>query len=243
LIAIKLTNIPSFIKVFQADGTTEVAVNETLTLAQLQGLTYQTIANANGSGDVTWTVQDSGGTVNGGVDTLTDSVTITVDPVNDAPSFTLSDPPAVEEDAGPIMVTGFVTNISAGPSNESTQTVSFTVTVTNGNLTFTSDPAIDASGNLTYTVATGSSGTATVSVVLTDSGLGTSPDVNVSGAQMFTITVNAGNNEGEGESAGFSANDLALLWYLTNPEGTPGSLEVSDADWVTAVDQAMAQLG
>ena len=117
------------------------------------------------------------------------------------------------------------------------------MTVTNGTLTFTADPAIDASGKLTYTVAAGSSGTATVSVVLTDSGPGTSPDVNVSAAQAFTITVNAGSQEGEGESAGLSANDLALLSYLTNPDGSTGSLEVSDADWVTAVDQAMAQLG
>src|SRR5205814_728630 len=40
---------------------------------------------ANGSGNLTWTVQDSGGTSNGGVDTLTENLAITVSAVNDAP--------------------------------------------------------------------------------------------------------------------------------------------------------------
>ena len=38
----KITVIPSFVNVFKADGTTQVAVDETLTLAELQGLTYKT---------------------------------------------------------------------------------------------------------------------------------------------------------------------------------------------------------
>src|SRR5438552_14050164 len=67
-----------------ADGTTQVTANTTVTLAQLQGLKYKTVANANGSGNLTWTVQDSGGTANGGVDTLTETLSITVSAVNDA---------------------------------------------------------------------------------------------------------------------------------------------------------------
>jgi hypothetical protein len=41
-----------------------------------------TVADANGAGDLTWTVQDSGGTANGGVDTLTETLAITVNAVD-----------------------------------------------------------------------------------------------------------------------------------------------------------------
>ena len=67
-----------------ADGTTQVTANTTLSLAQLQGLQYKTVANAVGTGNLTWTVQDSGGTANGGVDLLTETLSITVGAVNDA---------------------------------------------------------------------------------------------------------------------------------------------------------------
>src|SRR5438309_392795 len=50
--------------VWLSDGTTQVTANTTVTLAQLQGLKYKTVADSNGSGNLTWTVQDSGGTSN-----------------------------------------------------------------------------------------------------------------------------------------------------------------------------------
>src|SRR5204862_6856598 len=66
----KVTVIPSFVTLWLADGTTQVTANSTVTLAQLQGLRYNTRADANGSSNLTWTDQDSGSTSNGGVDTL-----------------------------------------------------------------------------------------------------------------------------------------------------------------------------
>ncbi|MBM5820104.1 MAG: DUF4347 domain-containing protein, partial [Cyanobacteria bacterium K_DeepCast_150m_m2_101] len=80
-----ITEIPSFIGLFKADGITAVSLNNTLTLSELQGLTYKTIANANGSGNLSWSVQDNGGTDNGGVASLSQSLAITVTAVNDAP--------------------------------------------------------------------------------------------------------------------------------------------------------------
>src|SRR5205085_10034908 len=81
----KVTVIPAFVTIWLSDGTTQVTANTTVTLAQLQGLKYKTLADANGSGSLTWTVQDSGGTANGGVDTLTETLALTVTAVNDAP--------------------------------------------------------------------------------------------------------------------------------------------------------------
>jgi VCBS repeat-containing protein len=191
----KMTAIPAFINVFKADGTTAVAANDTLTLAELQGLTYKTVPNANGTGNLTWSVQDSGGTAAGGVDTLNETLAVTVNAINDAPSFTLAgNPPAVNVSTSevPQTASNFASNISAGPSDEATQTLTFTLTITNstGGLTFALQPAIDASGNLTYTPSANSSGTATVQVVLADNGSGTAPNVNQSAPQTFTITVN-----------------------------------------------------
>src|SRR5438132_379487 len=65
----KVTVIPSFVTIWLADGTTQVTANTTVSLAQLQGLKYKTVADANGSSNLTWTVQDNGGTSNVFVDT------------------------------------------------------------------------------------------------------------------------------------------------------------------------------
>ncbi|MCP5240488.1 MAG: hypothetical protein H6949_11795 [Zoogloeaceae bacterium] len=88
----KLTTIPSNITLWKADGITSVATNATLTLAELQGLKYKTVPNAYGSGILAWTVQDSGGTAGGGVDTLTETLAITVNAVADTPRRQLRRP-------------------------------------------------------------------------------------------------------------------------------------------------------
>ena len=52
-------------------------------------LTYTLTPNANGVAHVSVQVQDNGGTANGGVDlSAVHTLTITVTPVNDPPSFT-----------------------------------------------------------------------------------------------------------------------------------------------------------
>lgn len=164
-------------------------------------LTYAPVANANGSATITVTVQDNGGTANGGVDTLVRTFTVQVDPVNDAPQFTLSgNPAAVNEDAGQQNVPSFATNIRRGPAvatDEAGQSLTFDLQVvsTTSNLAFTTAPAIDSStGALTYRAATNTNGTATVSVTLRDNGANAAPNSNTSAAQTFTITVNPVND-------------------------------------------------
>ena len=58
-------------------------------------------ANANGIGSFCYSVTDSGGTANGGVNTITESIAITVNAVNDAPVRTAGtvSPLTVNEDA------------------------------------------------------------------------------------------------------------------------------------------------
>ncbi len=69
-----------------ADGTTVVTASTSYSLAQLRGMMFRATPDANG-GPLTfsWSVGDSGGTANGGVNTLSESLTVSVTAVNDAP--------------------------------------------------------------------------------------------------------------------------------------------------------------
>src|SRR6185312_3250156 len=69
-----------------ADGSTVVTVGTSYTLAQLQGMQFQAAPEATGGpATFAWQVRDNGGTANGGIDILNESLTVTITPVNDAP--------------------------------------------------------------------------------------------------------------------------------------------------------------
>jgi hypothetical protein len=153
-------------------------------------LTFTPAANANGSATIGVRIKDNGGTAGGGVDTsAVQTFTITVNPVNDPPSFTKGADQTVLEDAGAQTVPNWATNISAGPADESGQTLTFLVSNTNNGL-FSVQPAVSSTGTLTFTPAPNANGSATVTVQLQDNGGGT----DTSAAQMFTITVNPVND-------------------------------------------------
>ncbi len=158
-------------------------------------LTYTPANDASGTATVSVVLSDDGGTANGGDDTFaTQQFTITVNPVNDEPSFTAGADETVNEDAGTQTVNAWATSLNTGATNESAQTLSFTVT-NNNNALFSAQPAISASGNLTYTPADDASGTATVSVVLSDNGGTANGGDDTFATQQFTITVNSVNDE------------------------------------------------
>jgi len=155
----KVTAIPSSITVWLPDGTTQVAANTTLTLAQLQGLKYKTVANATGAGNITWIVQDTGGISNGGVDTLTESLSITVHAVNDQPirATGVVGNLSVSEDSGTTSLG--LANLSyavGGGSDERSQTFTITVTAVPspslGQIVL-ADGTTMVAGNTTYTLA------------------------------------------------------------------------------------------
>ncbi|HEU0130064.1 MAG TPA: Ig-like domain-containing protein [Mycobacteriales bacterium] len=152
-------------------------------------LSYTPAPDANGSATVTVKATDDGGTANGGADTSgTQTVTITVTAVNDAPSFTKGGDESVNEDAGVQSVSNWATAISKGPANESAQTVSFNVTNDNNGL-FATQPAVSPTGTLTYTSAPNKWGTATVTVSISDNGGTANGGVDTSPTQTFLITV------------------------------------------------------
>ncbi len=111
--------------------------------------------------------------------------------VNDTPTFTVGANQSVLEDAGTQTVNGFIAAFSQGPANESTQTLTFNTSILPADAAaFATAPAIDASGNLTYTFADDFNGAVTVTVSLSDNGGG----ADTSATQTFTLTATAVND-------------------------------------------------
>ena len=155
-------------------------------------LTYTPAANAFGSATITLVLQDNGGTANPGDDDTSEpqSFTITINAVNDPPSFTVGPSQNVLEDAGPQTVSPWATAISPGPANESGQTVSFNITGNTNPSLFSAGPTVSPGGVLTYTPAANAFGGASIMLVIQDSGGGT----DTSAPQGFSITVTAVND-------------------------------------------------
>jgi type IV pilus assembly protein PilY1 len=129
----------------------------------------------------------------GGVDTAL--VTITVEPVNDAPSFTKGPDVTVLEDAGPQTFAAWATNLSPGPANESDQTLTFIVTNNSNEGLFSTPPAVDGiTGDLTFTTAADANGSATIELVVRDSGGTDHGGVDTSPPQTFVINVTPVND-------------------------------------------------
>lgn len=158
-------------------------------------LTYTPVANANGNATITVTLADNGGTANGGVDTTPpQSFTITVNPVNDAPTIAVLGDQTVGFGAGAQSVPGFASVVSVGPPNEAGQTVAFNITGNSNPALFAAGPSIAPNGTLTYTPAVGATGSATITIVGQDNGGTTNGGSDTSAPQSFTVTVSAAAN-------------------------------------------------
>jgi Ca2+-binding RTX toxin-like protein/subtilase family serine protease len=198
-----------------------VSLNQTLTIAELQQLVFTPVANANGAaGLFRYTVNDG----NGG--TATQTVTLNVTPVNDAPvavadvattnaniPLTLSAATLLANDTD---IEGDALHLSAVSS-----AVNGTVVLNaSGNVVFTPTPGFSGTGSFNYTISDGSStSTATVTITVIDPPLilqGTTKNDTLTGKsgndQLFG---NAGNdtligNAGDDLLDGGAGNDTLI---------------------------------
>lgn len=146
-------------------------------------IVYTPAADFFGQDSFSYTVTD--GIVTSGAVT----VSVTISPVNDPPSFTRGADQTVGSGAGPQAVAGWASGISAG-SGESGQALTFAVTGNTNPGLFAAGPAIDAAtGTLTYTPAPSATGTATVTVALRDDGGIADGGQDTSEPQSFQVTV------------------------------------------------------
>ena len=204
-------------------------------------LTFTVAPDTNGTATLNLSLTDSGSGTAPNANATTKTVTVVVNAVNDAPSFTLAgNPPAANQNGGPQAVAGFVTAFQRGPAaatDELSQTPLYllTQTGTTGNLAFTSGPAINAAGTLSYTPALGTFGTATFSVRVKDSGGTANGGQDTSLAQTFTVTVNqvftpptVGNDTAR-IPQGSPATTVDVLANDAPAAGTAGGLSVTAA--------------
>jgi LPXTG-site transpeptidase (sortase) family protein len=134
-----------------------------------------------GTSTITVRATDTGGLfVDGDLD-------LTLRPVNDAPSFTPGGNVNVPMNSGPYSAP-WASSISAGPANESGQTLSFMISNNNNGL-FIAQPDLSLAGGLSFTPVAGVTGSAQVSVTLSDDGGTADGGVDTSPTETFTISV------------------------------------------------------
>ncbi len=167
---------------------------------------------------------------------LTDTFTLTVTPVNDAPSFTIGPNQTVSEEAGFQFVSGWVTNMSSGPNENDIW--SFQVTNNTNPGLFAQQPEVGANGLLQYTLLSDVPGSADITIVMKDDGGTANGGVDTSAPQTFTITVTAFND----------APIIALQApFVQTNQNTPLSFSaansngigLSDSDLIAATDQIL----
>lgn len=147
-------------------------------------LTYTPAANKYGSVTITVTADDGQTLFN----TFSRTFTITVNSVNDAPTFDPISNQTVDEDSSSQNIP--ITNVSPGPADEASQTVA--ISATSSNTSIIPDPSVSGAGStrtLTYTPVENANGTATITVVANDS-----QSQNNTFSRTFSITVNPVND-------------------------------------------------
>ncbi len=177
-------------------------------------LNFTPVANSNGTATVTVTVNDGQTTNN----TVTQTFTITVNPVNDAPTLAAISGRTIAENASAQTVS--LTGIGAGAANESqsltvTATSSDTAIVPNPSVTYTSP---NANGSLSFTPVANANGTATITVTVNDN-----QGANNTTTRTFGVTVTSVNSAP-------TISALTDITLVSNTNSGPRVFTISDVE-------------
>ena len=188
LATVRITSLPAN-GVLKLGVATIGSVPTDVAIGSIGTLTFVPAADFNGATSFGWNGSDGTLFAVAGA-----SVNITVNAVNDKPTFIAANPPAVNEDAGAQSVVGWAT-FNAGAANESGQAVlAYAVSSVSNAALFSAGPSIAANGTLTYTPTANANGTSTFQVRVQDNGGTALGGIDTSDPQTFTITVNAVND-------------------------------------------------
>jgi PKD repeat protein len=208
-------------------------------------LSFTLSPNQWGTATVTLTLNDTGGTENGGQDiSNTERITIKVLSVNDGPYFTKGPDQLVSEGAPLQEKPNWATNINAGPPDESDQTILFLIVVDKPQL-FEVQPTISSDGKLTYKPAVNASGIATVNVQAKDNGGTANAGVDMSEIKTFTITIQGSNDpptfvKGEDPTVlEDSGEQIFSYWATQISAGGPGEEDQELTFVVTVNDSSL----
>jgi len=162
-------------------------------------LFYEVAGDANGTATIEVYLEDDGSNTppssnkSAGV-----SFTITVNAINDPPSFNFGENIRIDEHHGPFLQENWATNISAGPPDEeATQTVSFVVTEKSITtyLQYDTPVSVDENGALSFQATPHYNGVAIYEIYLIDDGSSVPPNNNKSATIAFTVSVDFVNDQ------------------------------------------------
>lgn len=208
--------------------------------------TYTPNANANGPDSFTYFTRDSLGAASN-----TATVALTVNPVNDAPSFVIGANQSAIAGSGSRSVTNWATGFNPGAANEASQTIAAYEVVSNTNpAIFAVNPSVNTAGTLTYTPVNtiASTETAVIGVSVRDNGGTANGGIDQSSIQFFTITVTptpaqptlsiTGVNQPEGNSGNtaytftVSLSTASTQTINVNYATSDGTARVAEGDYL-----------
>jgi hypothetical protein len=192
------------------DGTGDATTTFIGTIADvntaLDGLQYQPTSNFSGSGDIQIATDDQGST-GGAAQQDTDSVAVTVSPVNDAPVMTAPASGSVDEDTD----LTFSGNVSVADEDAGADDVRLTLGASHGTVTLSAMAGL--------TVVSGANGSASVVVEGTISDLNSAldgleyrGDLNYNGSDTLLASI-----DDRGHTGGGALTDSASVAITVNP--------------------------
>jgi hypothetical protein len=194
-------------------------------------LDFTPTADFNGNITFDFTIDDSASGTSSVV-----GFSITVNAVNDQPSFAVGGPVSVAEDSGAYGPTAIASTIVTGPADESAQTVVFNITGNSNPALFSVLPSIASNGDLTFTTAPDANGSATISVEMQDNGGTANGGVDTSTTEVFTIILTPVNDAPiirlATSGSSFGVTSAVRFDTSVDPTSLPSdvSLEVYDVD-------------
>ena len=192
----------SGLRFFFGDGTHDAIMTFTASVsaanAALNGLSYQPLANGNGSASISIATNDLGNTGSGGALSDTDSIAITINPINDAPVDSVPSAQTTNEDTALVFSSAHSNLISVSDLDADGSAVRVTLSVSDGTL------SLAGTSGLTFSSGDGAADmsmtfTGTLTAINTAlNGLTYLPAPNDSGPISITLAVDDLGNTGSG---------------------------------------------
>jgi len=191
-------------------GTVTIVGSVAEVNAALASVTFTPAMNSTGAVTLTQTTNDGGNSGTGGALEDSDTVAITINPVNDDPVNSVPAAQSTNEDTDLVFSAGTGNLLSIADVDAGTGDVTTTLSVTSGTLAVTTGGGAAISDNNTGTV------TIVGTVADVNAALATvtfSPEVNANGAVTLTQTTNDGGSSGTGGGT----DQVATVAIAVNP--------------------------
>jgi hypothetical protein len=166
-------------------------------------VTFTTALNATGNVTLTTSINDNGNTGSGGAQTDSDTTTLNVTAVNDAPTITAPGSISVTED-----LSSALTGISFSDVDASSGTVTVTLSVASGALSATSAGGVTVGGTSSALTLTGT--IANINTFIAGSNVAFTTASNATGNVTLTVAIDDGGNTGiDPGSSGTGSSEAA----------------------------------